>query len=62
MAENFASYRLRVDGLVEVPREFSLADLKAMAKQEQITTHFCIQAGPASPSGVAFPCAIFSIW
>ena len=54
VAENFASYRLRVDGLVEVPREFTLADLKAMAKQEQITTHFCIQgwSGVAEWGGV----------
>ena len=34
--------------------EFSLADLKAMAKQEQITTHFCIQgwSGVAEWGGV----------
>jgi DMSO/TMAO reductase YedYZ molybdopterin-dependent catalytic subunit len=39
---------------VEAPREFSLADLKAMAKQEQITTHFCIQgwSGAAEWGGV----------
>src|SRR6185503_3120173 len=43
LADNFESYRLRIDGLVEIPQELSLADLKAMAKQEQITTHFCIQ-------------------
>ena len=54
VAENFASYRLRVGGLVGTPREFSLADLKAMAKQEQITTHFCIQgwSGVAEWGGV----------
>ena len=54
VAENFASYRLRIGGLVEAPREFSLADLKAMAKQEQITTHFCIQgwSGVAEWGGV----------
>jgi DMSO/TMAO reductase YedYZ molybdopterin-dependent catalytic subunit/thiosulfate reductase cytochrome b subunit len=54
VAENFASYRLRISGLVEAPREFSLADLKAMAKQEQITTHFCIQgwSGVAEWGGV----------
>jgi sulfoxide reductase catalytic subunit YedY len=49
VAEQFAGYRLRVGGLVENPREFSLADLKGMQKQEQITTHFCIQGW----SGVA---------
>ena len=45
----FAGYRLRISGLVDAPREFSLADLQAMPKQEQITTHFCIQGW----SGVA---------
>ncbi|MGH8291497.1 MAG: molybdopterin-dependent oxidoreductase [Steroidobacteraceae bacterium] len=54
VAEQFASYKLRVDGLVETPREFSLVDLKAMRKQEQITTHFCIQgwSGVAKWGGV----------
>ena len=46
---DFADYRLRIGGLVEAPREFSLAELKAMPRQEQITTHFCIQGW----SGVA---------
>jgi DMSO/TMAO reductase YedYZ molybdopterin-dependent catalytic subunit len=41
--KNFASYRLRIGGLVEAPQELSLTELKAMPKQEQITTHFCIQ-------------------
>src|SRR6185295_6174265 len=36
VAENFASYRLRVGGLVETPSEFSLDELKTMAKQVQI--------------------------
>ena len=54
LANNFADYRLRVDGLVEHPAEFSLADLKAMPRQEQITTHFCIQgwSGVAKWGGV----------
>ena len=52
--ESFASFRLRIGGLVEHPREFSLAELKAMPKQEQITTHFCIQgwSGVAKWGGV----------
>ena len=51
---NFANYRLRVDGLVAKPAEFSYAELKAMPKQEQITTHFCIQgwSGVAKWGGV----------
>jgi DMSO/TMAO reductase YedYZ molybdopterin-dependent catalytic subunit/thiosulfate reductase cytochrome b subunit len=54
LAGDFAGYRLRVDGQVETPRTFSLADLKAMARQEQITTHFCIQgwSGVAKWGGV----------
>jgi len=42
------------DALVETPREFSLADLRAMPKQEQVTTHFCIQgwSGVAKWGGV----------
>src|SRR6185437_9032465 len=49
VAGQFKHYRLRVDGLVENARDFSLAELRAMPKQEQITTHFCIQGW----SGVA---------
>ena len=54
VADGFASYRLRVGGLVDEPRDFSLAELKAMGKQEQITTHFCIQgwSGVAEWGGV----------
>ena len=37
-----ASYRLRVDGLVEAPKSFSLADLKAMPRAEQISDFHCV--------------------
>jgi methionine sulfoxide reductase catalytic subunit len=52
--DEFANYRLRVDGLVANPREFSYAELKAMPKQQQITEHFCIQgwSGVAKWGGV----------
>jgi DMSO/TMAO reductase YedYZ molybdopterin-dependent catalytic subunit len=39
----FADWRLKVDGLVENPREFSLADLRAMPPQTQITRHDCVE-------------------
>jgi DMSO/TMAO reductase YedYZ molybdopterin-dependent catalytic subunit/thiosulfate reductase cytochrome b subunit len=54
VAGGFADYQLRVGGLVEEPQQFSLAELKAMPKQEQITTHFCIQgwSGVAKWGGV----------
>ncbi len=50
----FVDYRLTITGLVEHPQDFSLADLKAMPKQEQITEHFCIQgwSGVAKWGGV----------
>src|SRR5665213_3023488 len=54
VADDFASYRLRISGLVEAPQEFTLAELRAMPKQDQITTHFCIQgwSGVAKWGGV----------
>lgn len=52
--EHFVGYSLRVYGLVASPKSFSLAELKAMPKQEQITEHFCIQgwSGVAEWGGV----------
>jgi len=52
--ENFDSYSLRIGGLVANPKVFSLAELKAMPKQEQVTEHFCIQgwSGVAKWGGV----------
>jgi methionine sulfoxide reductase catalytic subunit len=43
LANNFADYRLEVTGQVEEPLSLSLADLRAMPKQEQTTLHHCIQ-------------------
>ena len=54
VADDFKGFALRVGGLVETPKVFSYAELKAMPKQEQITTHFCIQgwSGVAKWGGV----------
>ncbi|MBO9198146.1 molybdopterin-dependent oxidoreductase [Rhizobium sp. 16-449-1b] len=54
VAENFESYRLTVGGLVEHAQDFSLQEIKALPRQEQITTHFCIQgwSGVAKWAGV----------
>ena len=51
----FRDWRLRVSGLVENPREFSLDELKALPYHDQITQHFCIQAwsGVAKWGGVS---------
>jgi thiosulfate reductase cytochrome b subunit len=39
----FKDYRLKIYGLVETPVELSLAELRALGKQTQITLHHCIQ-------------------
>ncbi len=46
-ANNFADYRLRVDGLVRKPTEYTMAQLRAMPKRTQITQHYCIQGWSA---------------
>lgn len=53
--EGFASWRLRIQGLVENPVELSLEDLRALPAHEQITQHFCIQgwSGVAKWGGVS---------
>lgn len=53
-AANWDGYRLRVDGLVQNPLDFSYEQLLALPKQDQITQHFCIQgwSGIAKWSGV----------
>ena len=43
LENDFADYLLEVSGLVETPLNLSLADLRAMPKQEQTTLHHCIQ-------------------
>lgn len=40
---DFFHYRLRVDGLVETPREYSLAELRNMPVRTQITRHDCVE-------------------
>lgn len=39
----FADYRLRIGGLVEQPREFTLAELRNMPPRTQITRHDCVE-------------------
>jgi len=41
--DNFASYRLRVDGLVEHPQTFDLHHLRAMEQLVQATRHDCVE-------------------
>ncbi len=43
VARNFASYRLVVDGAVDRPQSFTLAQLQRMPQQTQITRHDCVE-------------------
>lgn len=43
----FADWRLRVDGLVERPMQFSLTQLRAMPSRTQITRHDCVEGWSA---------------
>jgi DMSO/TMAO reductase YedYZ molybdopterin-dependent catalytic subunit len=47
MAERFAYWQLRVDGLVTRPMAFSMAQLMAMPAREQITRHDCVEGWSA---------------
>jgi methionine sulfoxide reductase catalytic subunit len=47
LENNFATWRLKVYGLVETPLELSLSDFQKMRKQVQITEHYCIQGWTA---------------
>ena len=43
----FATYRLTVDGMVEAPRAFTLAELRALPSRTQITRHDCVEGWSA---------------
>lgn len=43
----FADYRLVVDGLVEQPAQFTLAQLRALPDRTQITRHDCVEGWSA---------------
>ena len=46
-SSGFAGYQLVVDGLVQRPARFSLADLKALPSRTQITRHDCVEGWSA---------------
>jgi DMSO/TMAO reductase YedYZ molybdopterin-dependent catalytic subunit len=55
---NFADWRLRVDGLVAKPLEFSLADLRSLPQRSQITRHDCVEGWSAIGKWQGVPLAI----
>lgn len=53
-----AAYRLRIDGLVERPRTYTLADLKALPRAEQVSDFHCVTGWSVNDvrwAGVRFP-------
>jgi DMSO/TMAO reductase YedYZ molybdopterin-dependent catalytic subunit len=55
-ANDFKDFKLKVGGLVENPVEFSVAELRALGKEEYISMHHCIQgwSGIAQWGGLPF--------
>lgn len=47
LADQFASWRLIVDGLVERPASYSLAELRQLPARTQITRHDCVEGWSA---------------
>jgi DMSO/TMAO reductase YedYZ molybdopterin-dependent catalytic subunit len=43
----FADYRLKVDGLVERPRSFSLTEIRTLPSRTQTTRHDCVEGWSA---------------
>ena len=54
-AEKFANYALQVGGLVERPRSFTLAELRAMPPRTQITRHDCVEGWSAIAQWTGVP-------
>lgn len=47
LADQFANWKLRVDGLIATPLDLSLADLRALPQRAQITRHDCVEGWSA---------------
>ncbi|WP_315831904.1 molybdopterin-binding protein [Bradyrhizobium prioriisuperbiae] len=54
----FASWRLKIDGLVERPQEISLADIKKLPARTQITRHDCVEGWSAIGKWTGVPLGI----
>lgn len=54
----FASWRLKIDGLVDRPQEFSLFDLKMLPARTQITRHDCVEGWSAIAKWTGVPLGI----
>ena len=57
VADGFASWQLQIDGLVEQPAAYSLAQLRAMPSRTQITRHDCVEGWSAIGKWTGVPLA-----
>ena len=55
--DNFAQWSLMVDGLVEQPAAYTLAQLRAMPSRTQITRHDCVEGWSAIGEWTGVPLA-----
>ena len=55
MAENFANWRLSIDGLVARPQAFSVAQILAAPKRTQTTRHDCVEGWSAIGTWTGVP-------
>ena len=46
--KNFEGYQLEVKGLVDKPKNYSMAELRAMPARSQITRHDCVEGWSTS--------------
>jgi DMSO/TMAO reductase YedYZ molybdopterin-dependent catalytic subunit len=56
-ADGFRDWRLRIDGLVARPGEFTLAQLRALPSRTQITRHDCVEGWSAIAKWTGVPLA-----
>lgn len=56
--DKFATWRLKIDGLVDRPGELSLADLKRLPVRTQITRHDCVEGWSAIGKWTGVPLAL----
>jgi DMSO/TMAO reductase YedYZ molybdopterin-dependent catalytic subunit len=57
LAENFANWRLRIDGLVERPAAYSIGQLRTLSARSQITRHDCVEGWSAIGKWTGVPLA-----
>ena len=58
LEDGFTNWRLEIDGMVEEPQELSLAEIRWLAQESQITMHNCIQGWSAIGEWTGLPLTV----